>query len=110
MSSSRDKDPESQISVGEVWSCRHGRAPTWMIFVQRGQCRAASEGTIASFTVTKYFSVIHAGQRPLIPAVDAVRVISRRVKPLLSHKETTVVRDRCVKSILQHLKVTHESQ
>lgn len=32
----RNEDPESEISVGEVWSCRHGSEETWMIFVQRG--------------------------------------------------------------------------
>ncbi|KAK9530082.1 hypothetical protein VZT92_011613 [Zoarces viviparus] len=36
----RHTDPESEVSVGEVRGCHHGSAQTWMIFVQRGGCRA----------------------------------------------------------------------
>lgn len=32
----RNKDVQSQVSVGKVWSSYHGSPASWMIFVQRG--------------------------------------------------------------------------
>ncbi|RVE59957.1 hypothetical protein OJAV_G00192910 [Oryzias javanicus] len=43
----RNQDFQGKVSVGEVWSCHHGGAPSWMIFVQRGGCRAVLSETPA---------------------------------------------------------------